>query len=1507
MIVTVSNSQRLHKNYLPDKVTGKYWIRGIINDKLENLFSVEALSGKWIGKSNKKFQITDTDGSVIKQIEINDKTVFMLAGPNGEGSLVYTNSASETGKTFNHIIVPNNTDIEIGRNEENKICYINKYVSGNHAVLRYRGGKWSVIDTNSVNGTYVNGNHIINSDLYPGDVISIVQLRIIVADGFIAINNPSGQVVYDENYFEPLKISEPIQEYDDEEEKEDETFFSRSPRLKQRIEPPEIKISEPPASAEKNRVPMIMMIGPSMTMGMASGATGVFSVLNAMSRNAGILSVMPTLIMSFSMLCGMLLWPSITRRYERKMTARSEFQRQTKYAEYLSEIRDEIQREIQKQETILNENNVSLEKCEEVIGNLERTLWERTIGQEDFLELRVGVGEIPLLATMSFPEKRFSLENDNLFNDLLALAKEPKVLKNVPITISLLENNICGVIGSDRELTLQFVKGLLLRLVATHSYDEVKVMVIADEDKKSEWEFAKWLPHIWSDAHDMRYFATCDNDMKELCAEIEKSMDDTDNKIPEKYYVIINLSPEYGRKYSTIRKVHTDGKKYGYVVIDIAEKLQDIPKECENIIEISPKESRIFNKNDVTGTEQKFSADILKDDCFDMLARHLSNVKLNLQTQDKSLVNMITFLDMYGVGKIEHLNSLTRWKENNPIVTLKAPVGVDAAGELFYLDLHEKYQGPHGLIAGMTGSGKSEFIITYILSLAVNYHPDEVAFILIDYKGGGLAGAFEDKDKGIKLPHLAGTITNLDGAAVKRSLISIQSELRRRQAMFNEAKKVSGEGTIDIYKYQKLYRDGLVSEPIPHLMIISDEFAELKSQEPEFMQQLISTARIGRSLGVHLILATQKPNGVVNDQIWSNSRFKICLKVQSKQDSEEMIKRPDAAELSTIGRFYLQVGFNEYFALGQSAWCGAPYIPADSDRKNRKKDQVVRIIDSMGRIEKEVRESSTSSNEKESKVKQVVGIVEYLSDLAKEEKISVRPLWLDEIPENIYVDSIIEKYRYQSNKKYIVEAVIGEYDDPFNQSQNILTVSLSRGGNALLFGNAGSGKEHFLETLIYDLCNRYSPEYLNMYVLDFGSETLQMFAGAPHVGAVILSSEEEKLTRLLELLNKTLVARKKILSDNGGTYESYYKKNQEPMANTVVIINNFAALYELYEEAMDELSYLTREGIKYGIYFIITASSSNEVRYKIAQNFAQTFVLQMNDRMEYASILGNMEGIYPSKLIGRGVFKNKSPYEFQTAKVCEDDISDFVIQKCKEWTLEYKGCRAQSINVVPAHVHMNSFMDKEYMISAVPIGINLATVQTAYFDIQSKVIIPIFGNYYDGMMHFVKGWAGVLASNQNIHFEILAKGTSDDKIHEIFRMLVTRNNEYKKTGDNSSYQQHVYMVLKPQELLNSLSKDSREEFEAFVYKCEIEYNVHFIIVDEIDNVRNYFSQEWFVQRFNSMAGVWYGTGYNEQTRFRTNISSRVAREVKPECGFLLENGKFSSVKFVSACEQEDKE
>ena len=349
--------------------------------------------------------------------------------------------------------------------------------------------------------------------------------------------------------------------------------------------------------------------------------------------------------------------------------------------------------------------------------------------------------------------------------------------------------------------------------------------------------------------------------------------------------------------------------------------------------------------------------------------------------------------------------------------------------------------------------------------MAVNFSPDEVAFLLIDYKGGGLADAFDKKNSDgstLHLPHLVGTITNLDGAAVSRSMISIESELERRQRIFKEAKVRCNEGTMDIYDYQQLYRAHRVEEPLPHLFIISDEFAELKSQQPEFMDKLISTARIGRSLGVHLILATQKPSGVVNDQIWSNTKFRVCLRVQDTGDSQDMLKRPDAASLKDTGRFYLQVGYNEYFALGQSAWCGADYIP--QDEVIQQKDESVQLIDDTAQT---LLAAKPIKEKKNAESKQIVAIVKYLSELAEREHILPRTLLPPALSDTLTMAELQETHPTKVPEN--ISACIGMIDDPAYQRQYPLELNLQKMHNMLLVGESGCGKTTLVQTMLLSL------------------------------------------------------------------------------------------------------------------------------------------------------------------------------------------------------------------------------------------------------------------------------------------------------------------------------------------------------------------------------------------------------------------------------------------------------
>lgn len=274
-----------------------------------------------------------------------------------------------------------------------------------------------------------------------------------------------------------------------------------------------------------------------------------------------------------------------------------------------------------------------------------------------------------------------------------------------------------------------------------------------------------------------------------------------------------------------------------------------------------------------------------------------------------SIPETVSFLELFHAKEVKEIGIQQRWLTSESSKSLSVPIGYKGKDDIVYLNLHEKAHGPHGLLAGTTGSGKSEFLQTYILSLAVHFHPHEAAFLLIDYKGGGMAQPFRN------IPHLLGTITNIEGSKnfSMRALASIKSELKKRQRLFDQYQ------VNHINDYTKLYKQGKAEVAMPHLFLISDEFAELKSEEPDFIRELVSAARIGRSLGVHLILATQKPGGIIDDQIWSNSRFKVALKVQDATDSKEILKNSDAANITVTGRGYLQVGNNEVYELFQSA------------------------------------------------------------------------------------------------------------------------------------------------------------------------------------------------------------------------------------------------------------------------------------------------------------------------------------------------------------------------------------------------------------------------------------------------------------------------------------------------------------------------------------------------------------------------------------------------------------
>ena len=1221
--IVMENNGAMSSLWLPEEVEGCYYFTDQTETDRQIPIYVLAVDGKWVAVCGEGGYFDVFGQSISSRVVVYDQILLRAIFSNAE-FIFYAEKEDPEDHIFIPYYIEPHSDITIGSLEDNDICYPNKFVSRSHAMLHWFSDEWYIVDLGSRNGIYLNGRLVKQQAIFrPGDIVYIMGLYIIMGVGFIALNNKNSRVLLRGPKIRPIQNQNDVVFGQDNILPSFDTIYERQPRRSYKIEPDAIEIESPPMKISANKVPFLLRMGnPAVSGGRAIMSGNILSAVTSM------------------------VLPFVTQGLTEKDRKDYDAKRTAFYSAYIENKRVEILEEVTREETTLN--SVYPDLSEALKFPIERNrLWERRKFDSDFLSVRIGYGEIPLIAKKEFQKRRFEIERDAMTERMYDLAEKKTMLHDVPIMLSLRDDYVIGVKGK-QESKLQFVSNMIMQLALTHSYDELKIVLLANKEDIEQLDFVRYLPHNWDNEMSIRFFGSSRSDAQAVSKYLNTQYDkitSVTGKIQQAIktnpaFVIFCLDKELYECVEVFKTVQESENYYGFSLITV---FDNVPKECSKLISLyeTPEIIDLFHPEE---NDQSFTLDAAASDTINEGINSLKSTKLKLETQDAGLPTMITFLEMYNVGIVEHLNPLNRWSENNPVKSLAAPVGVGTDGKLFTLDLHEKRQGPHGLIAGGTGSGKSEFIITYILSMAVNFSPDEVAFVLIDYKGGGLADAFVDEKRGIHLPHVVGTITNLDGASIQRSLMSINSELKRRQAVFSRAKSETNEGTMDIYDYQKLYRNKRVKEPMPHLFIISDEFAELKKQQPEFMDELISTARIGRSLGVHLILATQKPSGVVNDQIWSNTKFRVCLRVADKSDSMEMLKRPEAAEIRNTGRFYLQVGYNEYFAQGQSAWCGADYSP--QEKAVVKQNDTVRFIDNVGQT---ILTSKPHVEKKPSEGKQIVAIVQYLSDLAKREGIVPGALWKDPLPDAIELEDLMQENPVPEGNG--ITAMIGMIDDPEHQSQYPFQLDMQSFRNMLVCGNSGSGKSTLIRTMLTSLILRYSPDDVNYYILDLSGGALFGLAKAPHCGAYLNENNEADFFRLIKMIQDIVAERKKMFAEAEVTsFEAYRQIKNLPLIILIIDgftnINNFRRGTEFYSD----LYVYLREFSGYGIRTIVSINHLNEIHSKARQDMDYSIALQAKDRYEYQDILGvRTTFTIPSKN-GRGVCVYEGrPLEYHVA------------------------------------------------------------------------------------------------------------------------------------------------------------------------------------------------------------------------------------------------------------------
>ncbi|MCI8964782.1 MAG: type VII secretion protein EssC [Clostridia bacterium] len=1540
MIVTLIGENSLNRLILPHEATGNYWLcdKSLGNDK--KLINIEANNGKWqfvstshsVMISNKYIRIsknkveipTDINDEItLDKVILNNYGMYCIKLKNeDEPYLLYCTPICENN--YLHLKMKSDFDISVGSDKrKNHIVLENILVSPIHIKLHKNNGNWDIQNYNKIYNTYVNDLPVGEQtrNIKNGDIIFVLGTKIIVMGNDIFVSNPSGKVKYNSKFFDLVDKNPEVTKKDDEElinGNNESDYFLRPPRMIELAQKNVINIEMPVKENKDKGLPIILVMGSMFSF----AAMTIISIIQTLdefingevSKKNAIFS----LIMASIMLLGSLLLPLITQQYTTNREKKKKLDRDKKYRNYIQNKIKEIDENLLTNKKILNDTYPSADECLNIILEKDARLWERKSTDRDFLNVKLGIGNIQSNLEVSINRNTKSFEDENTEFDKLAedCIKHAKILNDAPVLLSFINKRFSAIIADDdnENIKFRFIQNIILQLITFHSYDELKLVFLLKDNSSRSWDFTKILPHTWNSAKNLRFFAYDYTKIKEvsqfLSSEIKKRKSELEDSSSEDkvnigmpYYLIIVEDYKRVENISAINEILKSERNLGFSLLMITDNINYLPNECKTFISLDSEKGILFGAENAMNNQIEFKIEEQQDLQFDDVSKVLFNIPIKYaEEKEMQLPSSYNFLEMFNVGCIEQLNILQRWKTNDSTVSLAAPIGIDGSGNIIELDLHEKFHGPHGLIAGSTGSGKSEFIITYILSLAVNYHPDDVTFVLIDYKGGGLTGAF--KKPTIQLPHLVGTITNIDKSGLERSLESIESELKRRQIEFNEAKNITNESTMDIYKYQKYYHQGVLKDPISHLFIISDEFAELKEQEPEFIDELVSIARIGRSLGVHLILATQKPSGVVNDQIRSNSKFGVCLKVQTPSDSQDVIDIGDGAKLKGAGQFYLKVGNDDYLVLGQAAWAGAKYYPSNEVKKEY--DNSVEFISSTGMILKKVDDEIKRTEE--CKGEQITNIVDYLCELADKADINEKQLWLENIPETIYLEDIRKKYNVK-NDKNITKAVIGEYDNPSKQTQNVKMLDFSNDGNVVIYGNAKSGKETLISTLIYDIISNYTPDEVNIYIMDFGSEATKIFRKAPQVGDIIFASEVEKLTRFFIMLRDEIKTRKEKLSDYNGDYRLFLNTNKEPMPSFVVILNNYEVYLENYEMRFDELfETLIREGEKCGIYFAVTAGNGSAMRYRMSQNFKQKIALQLNSDDELFSIFDQIGKKRAGKLFGRGLIfiEEEGFFEFQTAKICEANVwNDVIADKIEALNKMYKN-RAKSIPTLPEVVSVEDVKKAITTVSSVPLGIVQKSLKPCTYNLNRGIInLIVTRSQTVDIKNFINSFIEIFKLMPNINFDVfdadkILSSDEEDLRQKYFDFFKALNHSEKEIDDS------VYIIIGLQKFLDAL--EAEELFFESLKNAERLKKCRAIIIDNYSNIEKYEDSEWYEKYITKNYGLWIGNGAEAQGLIEiTEETGDFRNDCGQTFGYAVKKGRPTLIKVLGMEEKSEED
>lgn len=981
-------------------------------------------------------------------------------------------------------------------------------------------------------------------------------------------------------------------------------IFNRPPRPPHELPIGTVEIPRPPAPEFKGTKMQWTLILAPVILGVVT-VTALIAVA-LLRPNSNILFALATVVSSLGFVIAGVL--SLLDKLTKDRANRKE------YVEQLADIENTLRYYRRQQQTSLRYLYPDMSQIAEwpQLPNPPR-LWERRVDDLDFLRVRMGIGSRPSTVEVrqGANEKKVPM-----LEEATRVATEYRQVSDVPDITEIFEVGSLGIVGNPYQ-TAAFIRSMLCHLTAHHSPEDVKLMATYASERRDEWFWLGWLPHTLDDKGNPRLASHSDQlaDISNFMIEVMKRREivrynsgadqnmgakkDIRPKKPFMFpcYIWVIEDFELVQDDPAIKRIFEIGADFGVFLLISTANPAGVPERCRAVGTIRSNGQVTYEVSGEKGRKATLQPDMCDVRWAEQFALSMAPLQLKAASGKGELPINLRMLEMedFGVKASlgEQFDPLVYWNRSS-VGTLKAPIGRLFSGQPLYLDISDKGHGPHGIIAGTTGSGKSELLLTIVCALALENSPDNLNFILGDFKGGLAFNPFKT------LPHVVGMMSNLDLTIVERAMTALFSELQYRQRLLDK------EGVTHIRDYQR--KKPRAEVPMPYLLVIIDEFAEMKEQAPDFMEKIVNIARLGRTLGVHMVLATQRPAGVVTGQLNSNTNFRLCLRVVAPEDSADMLGRKDAFLIPSNrpGRCFIKVG-SDIFEQFQVARVAIPFGPNAGDAEADK--PVVAVVDRHWSTAPLITQAP-GSKRKASEEQEILPMdYDVINDLCVKAAARTtlrnkhRP-WLDPMGPKYFLPTFLEGKGFDEKRLawpamppfgYGI-APVAFLDDVVKQEQRTFYINLLEEGSYCISGLAQAGKTNALRAMVTSLALTHTPDEMSFYILDMGG-TLRPFAELPHKTKYVGMAAAATLKGVVKELYEELNNRRQLFAEKGVLDITTFRSVAGPgekVPSVFIAFDNYATIRHNPPYDIEHLKALVREGRSYGMHVAITMNLSGK-------------------------------------------------------------------------------------------------------------------------------------------------------------------------------------------------------------------------------------------------------------------------------------------------------------------------